>query len=164
MALALRALLSCPFPAGGSCPLWISQRQLFPVPARTHRPTPAPGGVVGCCHPGCRDRDTGIFLWLAQQVPPYRQPAHAALRTEELLCFSPDVGQPGTEIFNMPAITGAGNSPLYLYRTSSPTGLTATESRRLGRFKHLLFSFCRKTKRSSCWEAEGSGHTVTPCC
>lgn len=64
----------------------------------------------------------------------------------------------------MPAITGAGNSPVYLYHTSFPTGLTAMESRTLGRFKHLLFSFRRKAEHNSCWEAEASGHTVTPCC
>lgn len=64
----------------------------------------------------------------------------------------------------MPAITGAGNTPIYLYHTSFPTGLTATESRRLGRFKQLLFSFCRKTERNSCCEAEALGHTVTPSC
>lgn len=120
--------------------------------------------LSGSCQAGCCDRDTSVSLRLARQVPPYRQPAHTALRTEELLCFSPDVGQPGTEIFNMPAITGAGNSPIDLYHTSFPAGLTAMESRRLGRFKHVLFPFCHKTKPKSCWEAEASGHTVTPCC
>lgn len=85
-----------------------------------------------------------------------------SLHTQELLCFSPDVGQPGTEIFNMPAITGAGNSPHTC--TSFPTGLTAMASRRLHRFKHLLFLFSLKTECNSCWEAEASGHTITPCC
>jgi len=43
-------------------------------------PQPAPAdppwclGVVGCCPAGCRGGDTGIMSWLAQQVPPYRQP------------------------------------------------------------------------------------------
>jgi len=60
----------------------------------------------------------------------------------------------------MPAITGAGNSPVCLYHTSFPAGLTATESRRLGRFKHLLFSFCRKTERNRCWEAAASLRAV----
>lgn len=64
--------------------------------------------------------------------------AGTALHTEELLCLSPDVGQPGTEIFNMPAITGAGNFPIFQYQTSFPAGLLATESRRLGGFETLF--------------------------
>lgn len=43
IALALWALLFCPFPAGETCPLRFSQRQLFLVPVSTHRPTPVPG-------------------------------------------------------------------------------------------------------------------------
>lgn len=75
-----------------------------------------PGGIYGpsqhpqtcsCC---CRPRCCGGHSEVSSVLAGPGRPACAALRTEELLCFSPDVGQPGTEIFNMPAITGAGNS------------------------------------------------------
>lgn len=38
----------------------------------------------------------------------------------------------------MPAITGAGNFPVFQYQTSFPAGLLATESRRLRGFETLF--------------------------
>lgn len=102
-------------------------------------PTPAVPGEGGCCHPGCCDGDTRISSRLAQQVPPHHQPARAARCTEELLCFCPDVGQPGTEIFNMPAITGAGNSPTYTCTIPHP--LQGSQPRRAGVVVDLSISF-----------------------
>lgn len=86
----------------------------------------------------------------------------ALLCTQALLCFSPDVGQPGTEIFNMPAITGAGNSHC-LYCASFHTKLTAVQSRKIGCLEHLRFSFCNNAKRGIA-EAAASLPSVTPCC
>lgn len=52
--------------------------------------------------------------WARRPHPPY--------------CLPPDIGQPGTEIFNMPAITGAGNHPSWgppaLCLSSHPTPIT----------------------------------------
>lgn len=98
ITLGLWALLFCPSPADEMCLLW-PRRYLWsqPAPADLLLLLPTPR----CCD-GLSEVSSGLAG--------LGQPACAALCTEELLCFSPDVGQPGTEIFNMPAITGAGNS------------------------------------------------------
>lgn len=131
IALAFRALLFCPFPPGEGPHCGSPQG-----PGSYSWSHPVPGGA-GLLSGLLRQRD-GSLVTAAMAGPPCHYPAWAALCTEELLCFSADVGQPGTEIFNMPAITGAGNSPHTC--TSFPTGLTAMQSRRLGRSKHLLCS------------------------
>lgn len=61
IALALGALLFLPFPAGETCPLWFSQRQLFLVPAST-----LCLGEVGCCQPGTPGSCRG---WHSRSLP-----------------------------------------------------------------------------------------------
>lgn len=95
-------------------------------------------GEVGCCQAGCHDRDTGILSWVAQQVPPYCQPANAALILKSFFVFLQMLGSLGQRFSICRRLPEQVTLP---YTCTIPHSLQGSQPQRAGDSGDLSNSF-----------------------